>query len=653
MNITHTFKYLALLMLTVLLPAACNKNEVEERSYKPQHKQPNKKVLYINSYHAGYEWSDGITKAILDTFNLKVGLDKKIDSTEGKVDLKIIYMDTKRNSSESYIKNAALKAKKVIDEWSPDLVITSDDNAAKYLIVPYFKGSKIPFVFTGVNWDATEYGFPCSNVTGMTEVQLIGQIITKLRKYSKGDRIAIIKGSDRSAHKEASFFEKMFNIKLDKRFVNNFEEWKKHYLKLQSESDMILLGNSASIPDWDQDQAKQFILDNTSVPTGNWDSWMAQYCLVTLATKAEEQGQWAAQTALDILAGKKPHQIPVVSNKKARIIINMNLARKLNILFPTEFLKNARMISASKNKILYVNSYHKGYISSDSMEIGFQKATGVTAQPDGTLVSNKHSFEMRILRMDTKNNKEEEFKLKAAAQVKGVIESWRPNIVVASDDNASKYLIAPYFRNTKLPFVFCGVNWDATEYGFPCKNVTGILEVEPVLETIAMLQKYANGSRLGYLGPNNISEQKKLPIYRNSLNIQFSDGELVDTFDEWKEVYLRLQKSTDMFLVMGKAGIDDWDNEQALEFILQNSTVPTGGTADNHTPFSTMGHIEITEEQGWEAGKMVIKILNGIPPKEIAVKTNIGSQIFINMKFAEQLSIKLPVEVLTEAKIIK
>ena len=29
-----------------------------------------KKVLYINSYHSGYEWSDGIEKGILEVFKI-------------------------------------------------------------------------------------------------------------------------------------------------------------------------------------------------------------------------------------------------------------------------------------------------------------------------------------------------------------------------------------------------------------------------------------------------------------------------------------------------------------------------------------------------------------------------------------------------------
>jgi hypothetical protein len=128
-----------------------------------------KKILYIDSYHAAYPWSAGITAGI-----------QKIMSPRHDVELKIFRMDTKRNQSEEFKKAAALKAKALIESWQPDVVIASDDNASKYLIVPYYKDGTLPFVFCGVNWDAGVYGFPCRNVTGMVEVQLIDQIITTL-----------------------------------------------------------------------------------------------------------------------------------------------------------------------------------------------------------------------------------------------------------------------------------------------------------------------------------------------------------------------------------------------------------------------------------------------------------------------------------------
>ncbi len=303
-------------------------------SHAPVQAEEQHKILYIDSYDQSYPWSYGILRGI-----------QNVLADFPDVVLKSFHMDTKRNTSEQWKQEAALTAKGVIEEWRPDIVIASDDNASKYLIVPYFVNKSLPFVFCGVNWSAEEYGFPATNVTGMVEVQLIDQLLTQLRTYAKGERIAFLKGDDSSARKEAGFYERRFQLKLDKRFVNTFKEWQQEYLALQQETDMVLLGNSSSIAGWDARQAYRFILENTSVPSGNWDEWMARFSLITLANKPEEQGEWAARTAMQILAGTVPQDISVTTNKRARIFLNMELAKVLDIKFPIELIERATFTS--------------------------------------------------------------------------------------------------------------------------------------------------------------------------------------------------------------------------------------------------------------------------------------------------------------------
>ena len=110
--------------------------------------------MFVGSYHQGYEWSDGIADGI------------KMVTHETNAELQIFHMDTKRNNDETYIKQAALLAKSTIERLKPDVVIASDDNASKYLIMPYYKNADIPFVFCGINWDEKSYGYPYKKATG-------------------------------------------------------------------------------------------------------------------------------------------------------------------------------------------------------------------------------------------------------------------------------------------------------------------------------------------------------------------------------------------------------------------------------------------------------------------------------------------------------
>ncbi len=305
-----------------------------------------KRVLYINSYHRGYEWSDAIEIAILQVFNVPAADIAAQKEGVGDVRLRVVYMDSKRQSTAAYLQEKGLEIKGIVENWQPDVVITSDDNAARYVIAPYFRNSTIPFVFCGINWDASEYGLPAANVTGMLEVQLIDEILVYLKTLAKGAKVGYLKGDDTSARKEAAFYEDRFALSLDSRFVKNFAEWKKEYLALQQEVDMLLLGNVSSISDWNAKEGKELVYANTLIPSGNWDAWMAPYALMTFATKPEEQGKWAAETAKEILAGKTPSSIAVVQNVVAHVVLNMQLAKKMGVKFPINLVEQAELLDS-------------------------------------------------------------------------------------------------------------------------------------------------------------------------------------------------------------------------------------------------------------------------------------------------------------------
>jgi len=291
-----------------------------------------KKVLYIDSYHEGYEWSDGITKGVRDTL-------------EGSgVTLEIYRMDTKRNTSEEFKVNSGLKAKAIIEEFRPDVVIASDDNASKYIIAKFYKDADLPFVFCGLNWDASIYGYPYNNVTGMVEVALIPQLIDHLKVFAKGNRIGYIAADVVTARKEGEYYRKYFNLDIDERYVKTMDEWKKVFNEIQNDVDILIVGNYAGINDWNYDVITPWMEENTTVPTGCIYDWMAPLSLVGLTKVAEEQGIWGAQAALKILGGTPPTAIPIVKNRQGKLYLNLKIAKNLGVRFRSTLLKHAEVI---------------------------------------------------------------------------------------------------------------------------------------------------------------------------------------------------------------------------------------------------------------------------------------------------------------------
>lgn len=294
--------------------------------------QAGKRVLYVDSYHEGYEWSDDITDAIKSVME------------NHEITLRIFRMDSKRNTDEAFIRRAALQAKEIIDTFKPDVVITSDDNAARYLIVPYFKNAALPFVFCGINYSADSYGFPCSNVTGMLELTPVIKLIYSLKHFRRIVRVGYLARDNFTTRKEGEYTRHDVREDFIERYVQTFNEWKAEFKRLQSEVDVLIVGNTAGMKDWVETEAEQFALENTHIPTGCLLDWMTPIAFLGATRSAKEQGTYAAATALKILSGTPPATIPVVRNVQANIIINMRIAKKLGIKVPNSFFKIAKLV---------------------------------------------------------------------------------------------------------------------------------------------------------------------------------------------------------------------------------------------------------------------------------------------------------------------
>ncbi len=315
------------------LPKAVPEPGVTTQASAAKEKYAGKKILYIDSYHEGYEWSDGITTGIRDTLK------------GTGVDLRVVRMDTKRNPTEDFKLAAAAKVRDEITAYKPDVVLSSDDNAFKYVIQQYYKDAKLPVVFCGLNWDASGYGAPYSNTTGMVEVSLTAQILGNLQPFAKGTRLGYLSADTETEHKNLIYYEKLFGLKFEKTyFVKDMASWKTAFAALQKEADLVIFENNAGIADWDDKVAEDFARANIAVPVGTTNAWTMKESVLGITKVPNEQGEWSAKAALRILDGTPPSSIPLVKNEKGTLIINLGLAEKLGIVFPPNILKNAQVV---------------------------------------------------------------------------------------------------------------------------------------------------------------------------------------------------------------------------------------------------------------------------------------------------------------------
>lgn len=310
-----------LLLLTQLAMTSCQKTN---------------KVFYINSYHQGYGSSDDIME----------GIKEELD---GKAELYIFFMDTKQNNHADFINLQVDKALKEIESFDPDVIIASDDNAIKYIIEPYFKNDRIPVVFCGVNWSADQYKLPTNSVTGMLEVLPFGETVEIARKLMPGiGTMTVLSENTATEQKNMKVMQPIFDelgIKVKYSLVDDFEGWKDGLLEANKNSDLIYTPTNGAVKNWDDEEAQLFVEQHIQKPIITCDDFMMPYAVFGLTKVAKEQGIWSAKTALKILNGISPADIPITRNTQSQAWLNQKLATKINFQLPEKILMNCKIIN--------------------------------------------------------------------------------------------------------------------------------------------------------------------------------------------------------------------------------------------------------------------------------------------------------------------
>ena len=293
------------------------------------------KCLYVSSYHQGYAWSDGVERGIRSVLKDQCVL-KQFD------------MNTKRNKTEEHKLAAAAEAREIIESWQPDVVLTSDDNAAKYLIVPHYKDSEIPFVFNGVNWTVAEYGFPYSNVTGMVEVAPIEPMLQAALSMASGTKGIYLGADTLTEKKNFSRIESgatKLGASLEKRLVSNFADWASAFEAAQ-QADFIVMGSNSGIQNWDADSANAIAQNSSSIVSVTNHKWMMGVTTLGYTKLPQEHGSWSAEVALAILDGTPISDLPIITNRKWDLWINNELIESAQLQLPQHVSRKAKQLAS-------------------------------------------------------------------------------------------------------------------------------------------------------------------------------------------------------------------------------------------------------------------------------------------------------------------
>ena len=303
----------------------------------------NEKVLLIFSYHPEYPWVIEEMRGAKDILN---GKGIKIEK---------FYLDTKRKTSDEWKRKVAEDAVKKIEEFKPNLVIVFDDNACE-LVAKRYIGTNLPFVFSGMNGEPRDYGFPAKNITGVLERDHIKESIELLKRLVPDvEKAAIITDNSPTSQKFiARVKQSVLPVKIcELCLTDDFHTWKAKVKELQSKVDALGLagyqtikksksGSKVSLPPED---VLRWTLNNSRLPEFAINEFTVKggaLCGVTLS--GCEQGRAAAEIALTILAGANPADIPIQCPKKGIPMVNEKRAAELNIKILEDVLKETKII---------------------------------------------------------------------------------------------------------------------------------------------------------------------------------------------------------------------------------------------------------------------------------------------------------------------
>lgn len=291
---------------------------------------------------------------------------------------------------------------------------------------------------------------------------------------------------------------------------------------------------------------------------------------------------------------------------------------------------------------LYVGSYHQGYHWNDAIERGLESSLSGACR-------------LERFYMDTKRNKTPAFAEQKAQEALSVINELKPDVIVACDDNASKYLVAPHLKDATLPVVFCGVNWTVDAYGYPYANVTGMVEVAPnravVQEAKGILKDARSFAFIAADVPTQHKEVQRLSIIAANENLALQSY-LVDSLSKWQSAYQKAQEHD--FVILGNPiGIADWDLAKAKEIVASDTQKLTATFGVYMRPLVVFAMSNVPEEQGEWSGQVAVSILNGKNPSDIPIVSNQKWVLYVNPSLASQLDFVLPEHILRRAVRVK
>ncbi|MFH1914804.1 MAG: ABC transporter substrate binding protein [Pseudomonadota bacterium] len=305
-----------------------------------------KNVLYLNSYHRGYKWSD-------DIFD---GIRSVLEAGPYKIDLQIEYMDAKKYNYEDVTGMLLRLYKEKFRDERFDVVLVSDNDAfnfARYYRDQLFPG--VPLVFCGVNALESEE-LDVGNITGVEENFDLSMTLDVARKLHPDKRHMVVVGDASTAglaikrQVEAAVPAYGPGLSVDYWTNLSLPDVLDRVTMLPPDTFLFFIPYYQPMGDnfYTAEEVVAAIYGHSSVPIYTaWEFLIGHGAVGGHVLSGVLHGQTAAAMALEILAGRSADDITVLYDAGGEFVFDHIVMTRLGLT--EEMLpRGSRIINAPK-----------------------------------------------------------------------------------------------------------------------------------------------------------------------------------------------------------------------------------------------------------------------------------------------------------------
>ncbi|MCG7980309.1 MAG: ABC transporter substrate-binding protein [Candidatus Thiodiazotropha endolucinida] len=226
-----------------------------------------------------------------------------------------------------------------------------------------------------------------------------------------------------------------------------------------------------------------------------------------------------------------------------------------------------------------------------------------------------------------------------------------PDGVITVDDNAQSMFVVPYLMGrVTTPIFFCGVNNDASAYGYPNHHISGTLERGHIRESIAFLKQLLpdleNTCFVTRSSPSGLALRKQVESEQTTYIVPIEQFLLATSSNQINEFIESHGNHCDAIYVDSLEGIIDESgkpmvNRQVIEHLKTIYKGPVIGGNSYHVEDGAVSAVAKTgQEQGEIAASMLLESLNGTPMEKLPVTRNYKGRRYINVNSIKELGIQ-------------